>query len=404
MKLSRPLRWPILLIVLVVLLVSTSGCVCGGGPQATSWTGLTLQDGKIYAADLTQIQILETDGELVQSVVPKNPKDDDKNTAGLLYVAPAVGEGYLIVAGQSPSRGFSQATYPIVKLDIETGEELWSFGPKNDGGRYVGGAEGQYIEGGAIADGVFVIGNSDGNVYALDVDTGDLKWQFETGHRVWATPLIVGDTVYIGSMDHHLYALRLSDGEEIWKYAAGGAFASTPTLQDGILYIGTFANRVYAIDADDGTEIWRFPADKPGENWFWGSPAVDGDAVYAVDVKGTVYKLDAGTGEGIWDTKLAPKEKEKTVPVRGGPALTEDGSTLLISSENGSLYALDTADGSSMWVEEGDGKGYVTPVVDGDIVYQALIQGSYRIRALEISDDGDELWVYPLPEESETGE
>ena len=97
-----------------------------------------------------------------------------------------------------------------------------------------------------MSDGVFVIGNSDKNVYALDVDSGDLKWQFETGHRVWATPLIEGDTVYIGSMDHHLYALRLSNGEELWKFAApgGGAFAGTPALQDGTLYIGTFANRV----------------------------------------------------------------------------------------------------------------------------------------------------------------
>jgi outer membrane protein assembly factor BamB len=240
------------------------------------------------------------------------------------------------------------------------------------------------------------------------VDTGDLAWQFETGHRVWATPLIVGDTVYIGSMDNHLYALRLSDGEELWTFAApgSGAFASTPALQDGILYIGTFGNRVYAIDADAGTEVWRFPAGEPGADstWFWGSPLADGDAVYAVDVKGTVHKLNAETGEEIWNSKLEPEDNDKDAPVRGGPALTEDGSTLLISSENGTLYALNADDGSEMWAEEGEGKGYVTPVVDGDIVYQALIQGPARIRALEIADDGDELWVYPLPEESETGE
>jgi outer membrane protein assembly factor BamB len=393
LKLSRLLRWPTLLIVLAVLLASASGCVCGGGPRATSWTDLTLQDGKIYAADLQQIQVLGRDGELIQSV-PENPDD---STVGLIYVAPVVGEGYLIVAGQNPPKGFlAQATHPVAKLDIETGKELWRFE----------GARGQYIEGGAMSDGVFVIGNSDKNVYALDVDSGDLKWQFETGHRVWATPLIEGDTVYIGSMDHHLYALRLSNGEELWKFAApgGGAFAGTPALQDGTLYIGTFANRVYAIDADDGTEVWRFPAEKPGENWFWGSPVVDSGAVYTVDVKGNVYKLDAGTGEEIWHSKLEPKNNDKDAPVRGGPALTEDGSTLLISSVNGTLYALDVDDGSEMWSEEGEGKGYVAPVVDGGIVYQALIQGPYRIRALEIADNGDELWVFPLPEESETGE
>jgi outer membrane protein assembly factor BamB len=378
--------------VLAVLLTSTSGCVCGGGTRASSWTGLTLKDGKIYVSDLQQIQILGTDGERIQSI-PENVDD----APGLLQIAPAVDEDYLIVAAQMPARGlFSQATNPVVRLDIETGNEEWRFE----------GAQGQYVEGGVIADGVFVIGNSDGNVYALDVETGELAWKepFKTDHRVWATPLIAGDTVYIGSMDHHLYALRLSDGEKLWSFPADGAFASTPVLQDGILYIGTFANRVYAIDTDDGTEIWRFPADNPGENWFWGSPAVDSGAVYVVDVKGNVYKLDAGTGEEIWHSKLEPKNNDKDAPVRGGPALTEDGSTLLISSENGTLYALDVDDGFELWSEEGEGKGYVTPVVDGGIVYQALIQGSYRVRALEITDDGDELWVFPLPEESETGD
>jgi outer membrane protein assembly factor BamB len=381
------------LLVLAVLLTSTSGCVCGGRTQASSWTGLTLEKEKIYSADLQQVLVLGTDGELVQSV----PKDSDNNTLGLIYVTPAVGEGYLIVAAQMPPRGFlSQPTYPVVKLDIETGQELWRFGE----------ARGQYIEGGVIADDVFIIGNSDGNVYALDVDTGNAKWQFKTDHRVWATPLVVEDTVYIGSMDRHLYALSLSDGEELWRFGADGAFASTPTLQDGVLYIGTFANRVYAIDADDGTEIWRFPEENPSDDWFWGSPAVDGDIVYAVDVKGNVYALDAETGEQMWHTKLedAAQPAEKT-PVRGGPALTEDGGTLLISSENGTLYALDTADGSRKWTAQDDGKGYVTPIVDGDIVYEGRIHGTYRVRALELLDGGDgykELWVYPL--ESETGE
>jgi outer membrane protein assembly factor BamB len=393
LKRFRTPRWSILIAILTALLLGTSGCTCGG-VQATSWTGLTLAGEKIYAADLQQILVLGPDGELVQTI----PESSEDNTFGLLYTAPAVGKDYLIVAGQMPSKGFfAQQTYPVVKLDIETGEEIWRFEE----------AQGQYIEGGVIgatADGgsLFVIGNSDGNVYALDVETGELKWRFVTGHRVWATPLIVEDTVYIGSMDRHLYALRLSDGKELWKFAADGAFASTPALQDGVLYIGTFGNRLYAIDADDGTEIWRFPQEKPGDNWFWGSPAVYGDVVYAVDVKGTVYALDAESGEMLWSKSL-------DVPVRAGPAPVGDGGKLLISGQDGTLYALDAADGSKKWSAEGEGKGYATPVVDGDRVYEARIHGTYRVRALELLEGGEgykELWVYPLPvpEESETGE
>ncbi len=345
---------------------------------------MTLKDERLYAADLRQIQVLDpTSGEVFQAF-PSNVED---NSFGILYVAPVVGKGYLITASQLPASGFfGSASNVVLKLDTETGSEQWRFA----------GAAGQYIEGGVVSGGTFVIGNSDGNVYALDVESGELLWTFETGHRVWATPLIVDDIVYIGSMDHNLYALHLSDGREIWRFSAGGAFASMPALQDGTLYIGAFDNRAYAINVADGTERWHFPPEQNGEVWFWGSPAVGDDKVYAVDVKGEVYALSVERGEEIWHHVLE-------APVRAGPALSEDGGTLLVSGQNGTLYALDTADGARKWAAEGKGAGYMTPIVDGDTVYEVRIHGTYRVRALELLEGGDgykELWIYP-PETEE---
>jgi outer membrane protein assembly factor BamB len=373
-------RWPILLAVLVVLLLGASGC---GGVRATSWTGLTFVENRLYAADLQQVQVFNAeDGKPIWAF----PVDTEKeNYRGLFYVAPAVGEGHVVVASQMPPKGFlGQPSNVVWSLDAETGEELWSFG----------GAGGAYIEGGAISDGTFVIGSSDGNVYALDMESGALKWTFRTGHRVWATPLIVEGTVYIGSMDRHLYALRLSDGEELWQFPAEGdpakgAFASAPALRDGVLYIGAFDDRFYAINADDGTERWHFE----GENWFWGSPAIYGDVVYAIDVSGNVYALDAETGEQVWHRPLA-------VPVRAGPALVEDGSKLFIGSQNGTLYTLDTVDGTRLWSVEGEGQVLSLPLVNGSLVYEALILGSHRLRALDV-DNGREIWVHPIEVDEE---
>jgi outer membrane protein assembly factor BamB len=378
----RKVRWLLLLAVLAALLLGVSGC---GSVQASSWTGMTLVGEKLYVADLQMIQLLNAaDGEPIDGI----PEDWKDNFLGYFYVAPAVGEGYVIGAAQAPPRGlFAQAKNSVVKLDMETGAALWTFDE----------AKAPYIEGGVIGvttDGgeeLFVIGNGNGTVYALDVRNGDVVWTFETGHRVWATPLIVDDIVYIGTMDHNLYALHLSNGEEIWRFSVEGAFASTPALQHGVLYIGAFDNRVYAVDAADGSEKWHFPQDGDGESWFWGSPAVDGSSVYAVDVKGNVYALDGESGEEIWHYNLE-------VPVRAGAVLSEDGSTLLINSQDGGLYALDTADGARRWVAEGDGEGYVSAIVDGDTVYETRIRGSYRVRALELLDGGEgykELWVFP---------
>ena len=344
-----------------------------------SWTGLTIVGETLYAADLQQVQVLNaSDGEPGWSF-PVDPQADGR---GVFYVTPAVGEDIVLVASEIAARGFfSQAKNVIWALDRDTGRAVWQFDD----------ATGQYVEGGALGGGLFVIGNSDGNVYALDVESGALSWVFETGHRVWATPLIVSETVYIGSMDRHFYALNLSNGELRWDFPAEGAFAGTPALRDDTLYIGSFDDRLYALDADTGEERWRFEGDPParfeGENWFWGSPVIYGDGVYAVDVNGNVYAVNAETGAQIWHESLDK-------PVRAGPALSEDGSQLFVGSQDGTLHALDTADGFVVWSREGEGQVLSRPVVSGPVVYEAVVFGSQRIRALHV-DNGREMWAYP---------
>ena len=366
--------------MLAALLLGASGCA-GGNVRATSWTGATLVGDTLYVADLTQVVALNAaDGERLWAF-PADPENDGRGT---FYVAPAVDQDRVIVASQMPPSGFfSQPRNVVWALDRETGRELWPLPFEQ--------AVGQYVEGGAISDGIVVIGNSDNNIYALDVESGASRWNppFETGHRVWATPLIVEDTVYVGSMDRHLYALRLSDGAKLWSFPpdgddASGAFASTPALQDGTLYIGAFDNRLYAIDAETGTELWHFESD----SWFWGSPVVDGDVVYAADVKGNVYAVNASTGAQIW-------HEARDVAVRAGMALSEDGSRLFVGGQDGALFALDSNDGYVMWSQPSDGQMLSELIVDELVVYELVLYGeSYRIRAL-YTDNGREVWTYP---------
>ncbi len=360
--------------MLAVLLLGTSACA-GGNVRATSWTGATLVGDILYVADLEQVVALDTanDAKVVWAF-PEDPKED---RLGTFYVTPAVDENHVIVASQIPPAGFfGQPRNVVWALDRETGEELWNFD----------GAVSEYVEGGSIGDGVFIIGNSDNNVYALDVESGDPKWgdSFETGHRVWATPLIVEDTVYVGSMDRHLYALDRASGRELWSFPAQGAFAGTPALRDGVLYAGAFDNRLYAIDAQSGTELWRFESES--KNWFWGSPAVYGDVVYAADVEGNVYAVDAETGTPIWNKSIGEA-------VRAGMTVAEDGSRLFVGGQDGTLYSLDTVDGHKMWSEESDGQMLSKPLVDESVVYELVLYESYRIRALYV-DNGREVWTY----------
>jgi outer membrane protein assembly factor BamB len=368
-----------LILAVALLALSLSGCT--GGVRATSWTGLNREGDQLYVADLTQVHLLDAaSGDIVWSF-PTDPRESNR---GYFYVTPTVNETAVVVASQVPARGlFSQPQNIVWALDREDGRDLWRFD----------GAEGEYVEGGALGEDTFVIGNSDGSVYALDLETGDLRWSFETGHRVWATPLIVGDTVYVGSMDRHLYALNISDGEIVWDFETKGAFASQPVLEDGTLYIGAFDDKLYAIDAETGEERWHFA----GENWFWGGLTVHQDVLYAVDVDGNAYALDLNTGDPIWHQALLGPD-DQAVAVRAGPTLTEDYSKLLVGSEDGLLFALDTADGSEVWNSAADGQVLTPPVVGEETVYEARIYAPFRVRALRV-DNGNQIWAYPPPDE-----
>lgn len=362
---------------LAVLLIGAAvlaGCA-GGAVQPTSWTGLTVVEDVVYAADVERVVALDaTDGRLIWAY-PRDPKEDNR---GIFYATPAVTDEYVLVASDVMARGlFSAPRHVVWALDRE-GHQVWSFS----------GAGGQYVEGGAAAGDTFVIGNSDGYVYALNLHTGDLRWKFRTGHRVWATPLIVGETVYIGSMDRHLYALRLTDGALLWDFAGGGAFASQPTLHEGTLYIGAFDDRLYAIDAQSGALRWTFA----GENWFWGKVAVFADTLYAADVNGNVYAVAAADGRERWRQALLDDRKRKAL-VRAGVALSADGAILFVGSRNGTLYALSTADGRVIWTSPSDGQLFSDPVVAGDVVYYPILYGSERVRALA-ADNGRKIWAY----------
>lgn len=373
-------RSSIVLAMLAALLLATSGCA--GGARASSWTGLTVVGDRLYAADLQQARAMDAaSGDTLWTF----PRDPEESNQGLFYATPAVSEGgQVFFASQLTTGGFFSQRQSIVwALDAEDGEELWRFDR----------ATGLYVEGGALGDDLFVIGNGDGNVYALDRESGSLQWTFETDHRVWATPLIVSDTVYVGSMDRSLYALDLRTGEEKWAFEGEGAFGAQPALSDGMLYIGAFNDALYAIDAETGEERWRFQ----GDDWFWGSPTVRDGAVYAADVKGRVYAFDAQSGDELWSQFLVT-DQDQPVPVRAGPALNDDGNRLFVSAQSGTLYALDTADGFVEWSVPSGGRGLSQPAVSDSLVFQPLILGTSRLRALE-AEDGREAWAFPPPEE-----
>ena len=71
----------------------------------------------------------------------------------------------------------------------------------------------------AIADGVVYVGGGDGDLIALDLASGELRWKYATGNLIGeSSPAVGADAVYIGDLGGILHAVSTRDGKALWTF------------------------------------------------------------------------------------------------------------------------------------------------------------------------------------------
>jgi outer membrane protein assembly factor BamB len=165
---------------------------------------------------------------------------------------------------------------------------------------------------------------------------------------------------------------------------------STPVVGDNTIYIGSFDRHVYAIDATSGSLVWQFPESdeeegKP-EKWFWANLVNHNEVIYAPCLDGKVYILDAGSGHELVEAI------DLESPLSPSPVLVED--SIIIASEDGSVYSLDTDSNQIKPLADVEDKVYA-PLSAGNGVLYIHTQEEETIYALDVQT-GAELWSLPL--------
>jgi len=118
-------------------------------------------------------------------------------------------------------------------------------------------------------------GSDDGNFYALDVESGYMRWVFKSGAEINSIPSSDKDNIYFGSKDGKLYALSCKTGEPVWTFQAESQINSqVQRYGDYIIFVGD-ADAVYFL-SPDGEEQFRIR--NPG--WFNYSFLVTDDIMY----------------------------------------------------------------------------------------------------------------------------
>ncbi|MFB7072273.1 PQQ-binding-like beta-propeller repeat protein [Streptomyces sp. NPDC056290] len=244
--------------------------------------------------------------------------------------------------------------------------------------------------------------HTDAWVYALKVDRGTVVtgtrgggvqgWEASNGAKLWevtgaqtdfetpeAGPAVHGDTVYVWR-DARLQALDARTGVERWSYpigdaaSCGGVPVRVAPAEDGYVYVSA-GTRVLSIDVAAGHVRWHFeaPAVFLSPPAFAPGPAVTGGGVYLADHLGTVYALDATTGQDRW--RIATEQRQSAEPV-----LVADGNVHVGSGS--ALYTLDAVTGTPRWRFAAGGELVGSPVVaDGRIHFGSADHVLYTLDA-----------------------
>jgi len=177
-----------------------------------------------------------------------------------------------------------------------------------------------------------------------------------------------------------------------------------PAIKDGRVYLmdhdGTRSN-IRALALDSGKELWTCSFADPGElkNKKYpgtrGTPAVTGDALYAVTLFGTVVGVDLESHEIKWQHSLV-KDYGKNVSGFGiaqSPLLCGDLVIIAPLTEKNSLVALDKNSGREVWKIDGfPGSGFVSPMmvsIEGEDQIVVVAGGAKPPKPGRRADDAD---------------
>jgi outer membrane protein assembly factor BamB len=245
-------------------------------------------------------------------------------------------------------------------VDTATGKLTWKFateGERHFTARHLHGLQPAaetmpdpwdcWLSSPAVWNGAVYFGSGDGNIYALDAATGELKWKFRTGDVVHASPAIADGMVFIGSWDSNFYALDAVTGAEKWRFKTGEdtvnhnqvGIQSSAAVVDGTVYFGCRDSHVYALDEFTGKMKWAYST---GGTWVLTSPAVSKDKVFfAVSYGGLLYAADTKTGNILYSINF------KGWPVYSSPAIA--GNMLYVGSTAGTMNAVDLTHHTMAW-------------------------------------------------------
>ncbi|WP_094228422.1 outer membrane protein assembly factor BamB family protein [Methanolobus psychrotolerans] len=382
-----------------------------------------------WLAGLDYIYSGETKTIIYNITVPADEGGGDYLISGLIaasgdvfpvvdYVYSVSGDTDVKVLGEPK---FTSTDWPLFQKDLYNSGITTDRGPvqqpddTESWATYTNGVAGAY----GIDSEVLVVGDlayavTQGKVFALDRNTGDINWTSDIVEGVTAplgTCAYGNGNLFVGAFGQ-LYSFDALTGEEIWNVSISTEnpdlvqLNTALTYDGGRIYFGEWyavgeTSRKYYCYNEDGTERWSLPAEE-GTGYYWAAAAIINNYVVYAGDDGNIrsvnkyegYVVDEINYKEVFDIATGSRTDIRCgisfdPDTRRIYTLTEDGYCLSLKiNENGKF---DTSDVHKIKLASGTS----TPAVYNGRVYVGT--GKYgpggNFYCLDASDLS-EIWYY----------
>ena len=212
----------------------------------------------------------------------------------------------------------------------------------------------------AIADGSVYVGSANGDLLALDLATGTLRWKYATGLSIGeSSPAVGGGAVFFGDLAGTVHAVNVRDGSRLWTFKTNGEIKSSPTLAGGLVLIGSYDTHLYAIEAATGKLRWKLQTNGPVH----ATPAVRNGVVYITGCDENFRAVRVADGRTIFQTPTGAYT---------GASPVLDGERAYFGTFNYEVLAVDLSARKIVWRYSNPGREFPfyssAAVIDGRVI------------------------------------
>lgn len=201
------------------------------------------------------------------------------------------------------------------------------------------------------AEGIIVVGNEKGELFALDQATGEQKWKVNISSAILAPSLIIANRVITVANDGTVYAHGVENGQQLWTYDLPSVqlslrgTASPVAIDQRTVLVASSNAYIYALDVLTGTpRMQRRVAMSDGRsdieklNDIDGDPVVVGQFVITTSFQGQVTVLDLASQQVVWSENSSSTKRPEVV-----------GNGVFVASTDGKLTAYEITTGQKLW-------------------------------------------------------